>query len=704
MLKLRRLPTLASLMALEDGYSAERWLELQALFRPLVLLQEYPDIAIGVLSNIYMPPHQRMILYQLHRGAGNNLVIASRGTAKSSTVCVLYTVYMGVTFSHRKGVMLSATGFRGGQNNFNDAALWLSGGWDSQLGPATFFRASIPRRDTPVSRGQSQWSMTFDSHSMIITLPTKDPEAIRGIRGQDLSFDEANFLTEELIDKVAIPFLNVTQDMRHGGAFADPNRVFYTTTVDYSWRPFQKRVAAARQALNRDVEAKRAMDNGQWGTWKKLDAAELHETTLTQFDYTDLLIRRRLTTRSGVTYQVTYPDKEIPLTYDPRGIPFTERDAEGKLRRRSHPTAYYQTYAIAKRHLERGLFDGSVDEAGWKSEQRNVVDTAIGDVYSHELVDRASCTGHRYIISADALPDVWTEKFGDVDYESPIMWKCSDPCVLGVDYAPTSDFCAFVVIRIGPLSTTDFNPMTNLGNTKWSNVIWSEQHKHMSGKDGANKVRQLMDRYNLVWYDEVTKDKWDSCRAIGLDTRGGGTAVRDELCWVNDEELPDGEYRIYDPYDKDPRIAAFIKDERALPMLDALTTSDRDNDKLVEYTKGMMEQGLLYLAKFIPDSERPISSAELDIGYRATHTLDQQLRKLRQRPTASWRKFYMEGNTEKDTNKKDLWAAFIYAAKQVRAHLIRKQQIDNTPPPMGLRVTRVNKNKGQSARATGARQ
>jgi len=79
----------------------------------------------------------------------------------------------------------------------------------------------------------------------------------------------------------------------------------------------------------------------------------------------------------------------------------------------------------------------------------------------------------------------------------------------------------------------------------------------------------------------------------------------------------------------------------------------------------------------------------LHIGYDAMKSLDAQLRKLRQAPTKNFRSFYIEGDTAKAQNKKDLWAAFIYAAKQMRAHIIRQRQIDDTPPPMGARISRV---------------
>ena len=108
----------------------------------------------------------------------------------------------------------------------------------------------------------------------------------------------------------------------------------------------------------------------------------------------------------------------------------------------------------AREGVEQGLLDGSADTGSWLAEQRNIVDTAVGDVYSNELVDVASCIGERCVVPFEQLPDTWKRLHSEdkADYTAPVLWRCTDPCVLGVDYAPQSDFCAFVVIRLGPLS------------------------------------------------------------------------------------------------------------------------------------------------------------------------------------------------------------------------------------------------------------
>jgi hypothetical protein len=152
--------------------------------------------------------------------------------------------------------------------------------------------------------------------------------------------------------------------------------------------------------------------------------------------------------------------------------------------------------------------------------------------------------------------------------------------------------------------------------------------------------------------------------------------------------LSPDQIRIYDPLDADERVQAFATDSKALPMLDAIYPSDQLNDRLVEFTVGQMTQSQLYLPKDIPESERPFD-VKLDVGYSGTKILSHQLRALQQKPTKNFRTFYMKGDAEQTSNKKDLWAAFIYAAKQLRAHTIRQRMIEDTPPPIGAVITRL---------------
>lgn len=630
------------------------------------------------------------MLYTAHLGAPTTVYVCSRGTSKSAVVDVLYASYRALFFPKRKGVTLSAGGFRGGQLLYDDAEKWINGAWFDQESGLEFIRNSVVY-DKVVLRQQNYWRIDFTSASHLMTVPTNDPEKIRGIRGNDLYVDEANFTDLELMSKVADSFLNVLGDFKTGGENAATNSVFYTTTIDYGWRDFQKTANAAYEGMARDYAALAAIKKGDDTLYEEFRRKGLLQSTYVSFDYTDTIVRRQVETRDGRKLEIVWPDQTRRFKRDIRGLPFTVRGENGRFQMQGVPVEIITTYPI-NRNVEDKLLTGETPEAIWLAEQRNVVDTSTGDVYPHHTVDAASCKGARYILAHEDCGPEWKKKYPDPDthFVPPVMWSCSDPCVLGVDYAPGSrDFSAFVVIRVGPLADGEFDPVTGLGRTPWSNVIWAEQHRMTSHADVANKIREFKDRYNLVFYHDAHEtDTWKLCRAVGLDMRGGGSGVRDELVHINKQSLGAEEYRIYDPLDPDERVQAFATDQRSLPMLDAIYPSDQLNDRLVEFTLGQMTQKLLYIPKDIPESERPFD-VKIDIGYNGAKILAHQLRALQQKPTKNFRQFFMKGDTEQASNKKDLWAAFIYAAKQMRAHVIRQRMIEDTPPPIGAVVTRI---------------
>lgn len=703
----RQHPPIAELLSLENEYSAEEWLEFSQLLRPLLVLQRLPDIALIIESGIYLPPHQRMFLHTAHLGSSENYYVCSRGTAKTSTVAALYSAFVGMHYPRRNMITLSATGFRGGQQIFEELQRWIEGGWDSQNMEVPFVAGSIPRTP-PVLRQQNYWSMKFQSHSQNVTLPTNKEDSIRGSRAKDLWIDEAMLTDKVFLTKIVEPFLNVTDDHRHGGAYASTNRIFYLTTVDYGWRPFMDKVRAAKASMEHDYDAFRAKRVGDRERYEKLANKGFCRQMLVQYDYTDVLIRTELTTRDGRKFKVKYTDDAIPITKDPRGIPYLVPDEFGRHRREQPPASYWQTYAIAKSKLEDGLFNGSAEESIWLAEQRNILDETSGDVYPNILIDEIECRGDRVIVPYKRLPKAWrddeTKADGEYGYTGPVLYRCNSPCVVGVDYAPIKAFCAFVVIRIGPLDTGDFDPFSHIGNTEWSNVIWAEQHRQMTFRDMAAKLWDFRERYNLASFNDPGVSPELACRAIGLDVRHGGTGVRDELAGFAEAGLPVGIPRIYDPLDPDSRIREFHRDPTAEPILDCIAAQDPLNAALVDYSLAQMQQRLLFLPKWVDYTERPAGTSETKPGYEATKLLAQQLRKLRQKPTQRARNFYMDNDAEKD-----LWSAFIYAVKQLRAHMLRLAQLNDAPPPMIGKVVQVGSKPGlrqvrrSSKRAIGAK-
>lgn len=671
--------------------TAAQRLEYDLVVPGIIHFQEYPDIMLERLTGIAIPPHERTMLYVQLLGASTNIHISSRGTAKSSTVLGLSSMHATWTQARRNSVLLNCVGFRGGQLLYNEIQRWVEGAWDSQEAGPAFLKASIENPKV-VTRQASYWTVKLDSQSEKLVLPTNDPDRIRGVRAKALELDEALLASEELIEKVAKHFLTVKGDFRHGGTQSRSNTVTYCSTVDYSFRPFMRYAAEARQSLERDWAAFQAKERGELAKYRELAAYGLGTQTYTTFDYTDLMVVAELGTRDGRRFKVTWPNANIPPVYLPGGLPFTERGPDGEMALRGSPITVYPTYPIDLAAIEGGLYSGAADEATWKSEQRNIADNAAGDVYSHALVDAASCAGEHVIVPRDRLSAEWRKAYDDeAGYVAPVLWHCTDPVVIGIDVANGDrDFSAFVVIRVGPLADGEFNPLTHHGTTTFSSVIWAEQHRRTSHDDVREKLWQLLERYPNVAYfhDPFQDDDWKVCRGIGADVRGVGSGVRDALVYMNVETAPTGRFRIYDPLDPDERVRGYAQDVNARPMLDAISATDVMNDRLVEFTVGQMQQHQLFLPKYLTLSERKLGR-ECDIAYEASRRLGQQLRKLQQEHTARGRKFFMPASKESLEGKKDLWSAFIYASKQLRAHLIRHQLVINTPPPMGAVVSRV---------------
>lgn len=679
----------------------------EQVFPHLVQWQDWPDLFLTEIGGLFVPPHQRLMLHAAHRGAPINVNVSSRGTAKSATIDALYDTYVAIMTPRRKLVMLSGTGFRGGQMMLSDIELAMHGGWDSQK-ELPFLAACVDQRaqtKSLVHRGQNWWRLSFGSDTQLSTYPTQNEESIRGIRGHMLFIDEANIFDPDTLGRVIKPFLNVLGDFEHGGSQSLRNAVFYTSTIDYAWRPFMKQVRAAQNGVTRDYDAYVANTQGDHERAAQLDREGLHHYSYVSFDYTDVLIPTQMQTRDGRRFAVQHPDPKLSPELAPKGIPYTVKDTEGNFLLEGPPLQFYRTYPINKDYLEEDLFAGTEDETMWLSEQRNVLDNATGDVYPWGLLQRVSCE-REPLIRFEQLPSAWQveHKEHKLGYSPTVMYTCNDPVVIAVDYAGGErDFCAFVVIRIGPLAEGVFDPFTHHGRTSWSNVIWCEQHRQMSHRNVAEKLWKFLERYpNPAWeYDAMEQDTWKLCRAIGLDMKGGGTGVRDALVFMDQEFAPPGLKRILDPLDSDSRIQAYMQDDDCMPILDAIQPTDMLNDRCADFLLAQMKTSNLWLPKYIDSSERQ-GQRDVDIGYAGVRTLKHQLQRIQQRPTKLYRQFFMPGSEETIEGKKDMFSAFLYAGKQMRAHIIRYQNIGVAPStPIARRVNIGERETGR--RALGSR-
>ena len=251
---------------------------------------------------------------------------------------------------------------------------------------------------------------------------------------------------------------------------------------------------------------------------------------------------------------------------------------------------YIYTYPVNKKQLEDPLDQGLVDFETWAAEQRNVFIEAAGSVYSPKLIERA--IGPIYTIEEERARNWYMDKEGR-RYMPPVLYESTDPCFLGVDVARTSDFSAFVVIRLGYgessffKDSTAYNLKKHSGIGTWSNVIWAEQHQKMTIKEISDTVRALRKRYNIITVRGVP--------GIAMDARGGGTNIRDELANPVPEKLDTGEIdlnwkspqKIYDPIDEEYKHLA--ADENNWGGLEVLWTSDQSNQELVGFSRAQLD-------------------------------------------------------------------------------------------------------------------
>src|SRR5207302_1586019 len=170
-----------------------------------------------------------------------------------------------------------------------------------------------------------------------------------------------------------------------------------------------------------------------------------------------------------------------------------------------------------KRQIEEPLDEGNIDVESCAAEHRNLFIQADGNVYPYDLIE--SVTGPIYTLTEEKNRG-WNSEVEGYRYAPPVLFECSDPCVLGVDIARTQDFAAFVVIRIGPKAGGEYNLKTHHGESPWSNVIWAEQHQQMTVKEITDKIREFRARYNIICST--------TCPGICMDARGGGANVRDD--------------------------------------------------------------------------------------------------------------------------------------------------------------------------------
>jgi hypothetical protein len=653
-------------------------------------LRHQPAHAAYYLTGIVLPSHERYWLSMYFGDTKENNVLASRGTSKSFTFASLAAPLKSALNKNIRGLTISRSGFRGGKELFKDAERMITGSLRSQSIPGRFLEESVATAKV-VNRDPSMWSINWASNSQYATVPSTNLEQLRGLRATTIHADERAFMPDELPNAILRPMLNVGQDFRKAALGGDKNQMWQISTIDFTLRGWWRELQTATELQLAEYRAQQARKQGDWEEYAAqmdMNNGRLKSASFffSRVDYTDLIIPEVVKSLDGERqWRVNYPmeagvERDDILKYDPiSGV------------------SEWYTYPVDKKGLEEPLRLGNVDEDIWLAEQRNVPMSASGNVFSHDLIQSIS---ERPCWTASGSKRK-SEDDGN-EYYAPLLYTCGDPVVIGVDYARESDESALVVIRLGELAEGDFDPFTSrvdeqgrtlLGRTPWNHICWAESWKHLQSHEMADKIRDLFQRYHVISTVEIG--------GIGLDKRGGGTAVRDDLGnpraqTINGQPDPawDGSkvMKLYDPEDtKGFGYYSALNDPMYWGGLRLLATTNQDNVEWTYGARALMQQKKLYLAYWEPPSRWASEKGLLnpngepdryhpeymkwEVGYNGIRRLKSQLLRLVSKVSEQGvMGFTMPGDRTKDEGKKDLWAGTIYAVKLLRQHLTARLQ------------------------------
>lgn len=679
-----------------------KFVEREALIethgRWLWTLRSMPSHAVHNIAGVVMPPHERdWTNNYIAGGYKENNTVASRGTSKSFCHGSLAAELDTLLYKNLDTLIVSASGFRGGKLLLEDGKRMIIGELRSQKLPAPFMKNSLENSKV-IRQEPDRWIIKWKSHSQLMTVPSNNPDAMRGIRARKAVIDERNTFDGEVVQVVIRPMLNVGGDFdRITSADAD-NAMFQISTIDYTFRDYWKEIDTMRSTGKREYDAMTAMRGGDWNHFDRLMTENKNELQTSSFrysryDYTDLLIPEFLTdTEDGTVYKVNYPMRPGLTRKDI--MKWDDRDGVN----------YWYTYPVDKASLEEPLLNGTMDEDLWLAEQRNVFIEASGAVYPDSLIKKAS---EMPIYAKGEIPGY--EDMAE-EFFPPVLYSCGDACVVGVDYAREKDDFAIIVFRLGPLSAGKFNPNGFLddkgrlcfGETPWSSVIWGESWPHTMASTAGDKIRELRQRFNIINHTELNNGPG----GVGMDFRGGGSAVRDELANPKPTIMANGQpdpswvepVKIYDPTDESyEHYAAFEEISKYWSGLRLLTPQNSENWEWTRYTKAGMEQSGLYIGLWEAPStwaskrgintttgQRDQNSDEYMkwiVGYNAIKKFKNQLVRLQVEMTPSGlMRVTMPGKKGTEEGKKDLYSAFIYGWHIAREHLVNATKAnDNTP-------------------------
>jgi hypothetical protein len=161
-------------------------------------LRDDPVLASRELFGIELAPHERHAIYGMWTHPWNMLVWG-RGTGKTFTDG-LYAALACVLRPGEKVVLLGP-GFRQAQLIFKEVE-------DLARNSPIFEDTIVGGITKGIKHLTSEWSIGFKNGSSIVAVPLgTDGSKIRGLRAHTLIIDEVAQVPEEIVDKVAIPFM-----------------------------------------------------------------------------------------------------------------------------------------------------------------------------------------------------------------------------------------------------------------------------------------------------------------------------------------------------------------------------------------------------------------------------------------------------------------------------------------------------------------
>lgn len=577
--------------------------------------RNHPVLAARDLLGLKLPPHQRLDLrLQWHSKALDTIRIFSRGMSKTFGEA-LFGVISCVLYPRLRVLSIGAGGFRQGKLILEEAERIIKGNLDGQDrnefvlnmidGSQRRSSGSIIKKDPDL------WKIPFKNGSVIATAPVgTSGDAIRGFRANIVQIDERKDLKKEIKDRVIKPFgiidYNVVSEKTEY-----ENRNIDSGTLQYEEDDYTKELEEYLRLIKEGNE----------------------DYLVIKFIYPDAFD----IARSGESY--VYNSEYFENT---------------KLKYWSIP------YKIKVHDIEKELNKITTDEESWRAEYLCEPMRATGDYYSFELVKNVM---NAQIISDKEFMEI-EENDGVNQFLIP-QSSCDDPCVLGVDCAREHDMTAFVIIRIGPLSEEEWNPVTQQGKTMFCNIIWAYAAYNMHDQDAALLIYDLLGKFNIT--------------TVALDKRGGGSGVRDQLYHVvkdkkvlDDKGVPKEVEILFDPEDNDEGGIATLLKGRSNEMLSGndrlrlLTYTDEDNTEVNRSMRNAMGGGMFY---FSAGDERLDTGSDMDELDALKSTRDfmnaipRQFRMIETKPTKHWLQFAVP-NPEK--NHKDLFSATIYAWGEIK--------------------------------------